>query len=405
MLRTVLRSRRSWILCGLMSIFLCRGQAHGDRQVIPLPEIIVDPNEGTTVGLLPVILFSNDDKSVRRIVAPDIRYNDITGVTPTLRLFEYPDPKQSYYLVGGKGTRRGEYFEANYFGEDLRDGWFDIRANGRHEQDPFERFFGFGNDTPKSNEANFTSTTNALSLMVGVNLPAALQIFFQSRLRHVRIGRGGVSDIPQVRQAASGFSKIKGADGGTIIGTRVGLAYDSRDRTAIPTEGLFGTGSVEVVDRSLGSSASFIKYGAELKSYTPLRADKRLILALHAVADYLQHGSNAPFFEHNAVGGIHSLRGFGSNRFTDNHRFFLQGELRSNVYDREIFGVAAHLEIAPFIDLGKVFHAAREFPLEDLHVVGGVGFRAVVVPQVVAYVDLGTAGGAPAAFTGIDYPF
>jgi hypothetical protein len=43
--------------------------------------------------------------------------------------------------------------------------------------------------------------------------------------------------------------------------------------------------------------------------------------------------------------------------------------------------------------------------LEDLHIVGGLGFRAVVVPQVVAYVDFGSSGGAPAAFTGIDYPF
>ena len=52
-----------------------------------------------------------------------------------------------------------------------------------------------------------------------------------------------------------------------------------------------------------------------------------------------------------------------------------------------------------------MFNSSREFPLEDLHVVGGLGFRAVVVPQVVAYVDFGSSGGAPAAFTGIDYPF
>lgn len=50
-------------------------------------------------------------------------------------------------------------------------------------------------------------------------------------------------------------------------------------------------------------------------------------------------------------------------------------------------------------------HSSHEVPVEDLHFVGGVGFRAVVVPQVVAYVDIGTNGGSPAAFTGIDYPF
>ena len=157
--------------------------------------------------------------------------------------------------------------------------------------------------------------------------------------------------------------------------------------------------------RALGSSSSFANYGIEAKAYVPLRSDKRIILALHSALDYMQDGDQAPFFELNSIGGIHSLRAFGSHRFTDNDRFVFQGELRNNVYDREIFGVQAHLEVAPFLDAGQVFHSSREFPLEDLHVAGGCGFRVVVVPQVVAYIDVGTAGGGPAAFTGIDYPF
>jgi len=75
------------------------------------------------------------------------------------------------------------------------------------------------------------------------------------------------------------------------------------------------------------------------------------------------------------------------------------------VYEREIFGVHAHLEVAPFIDAARVFDSSRDFPLQGLHTAGGVGLRAVVVPQVVAYVDLGTDGTGLAAFTGINYPF
>lgn len=149
----------------------------------------------------------------------------------------------------------------------------------------------------------------------------------------------------------------------------------------------------------------FTKYNLEAKGFVPLRPDNKYILALHSALDYLQDGDDAPFYERNSVGGIHSLRAFGSNRFTDNDCFVLQAELRDNVYEREIFGVRAHLEVAPFLDAAKVFHSSREFPLEDLHLVGGLGVRAVVVPQVVAYVDFGSSGGAPAAFTGIDYPF
>jgi len=52
-----------------------------------------------------------------------------------------------------------------------------------------------------------------------------------------------------------------------------------------------------------------------------------------------------------------------------------------------------------------VFSSAAEFPLEHLHVAGGVGFRVVIHPQVVGYVDLGYGSEGFAAFTGLDYPF
>jgi len=391
-----------WVAVWLV---LSAAPAAAERTLIPLPEIIVDPNEGTTVGFLPVVLISSTVKSVRSILAPDVRYNDITGLTPTIRFFDYPTPKQKYFVIAGKGTSRGEYAEANYSGQDLSDGRFDIRLSVRHEQDPFERFYGFGNRTPSSNEANFTSTTEGVSVFAGWNLPAALQVAVQERVRYLRVGRGGVRSLPQVRDLGSGFATTTGVEGATIIGTRFGLSYDTRDVVDIPTEGVFADTGIEIVDRSLGSSASFLRYGAEGKAFLPLRPDKKFILALHGVLEYLGNGQDAPFYERNSVGGIHSLRGYGSRRFTDNHRFVFQGEMRSNVYEREIFGVRAHLEVAPFVDLAKVFHVASEFPLEDLHPVGGVGFRAVVVPQVVAYVDFGTAGTGVAAFTGIDYPF
>jgi outer membrane protein assembly factor BamA len=393
------------VLYGFACLVFAGSVARADWSLIPLPEIIVDPNEGTTVGFLPVFLVATESKTIRSIIAPDVRYNDTFGVYPTFRFFDYPDPKQKYFIMGGKGTLRGEYAEADYTGQSLLSGWLDLGANGRHEQDPFERFFGFGNETPSSNESNYTSTTERASLFTGVNFYGSFQGFWATRIREVRVGSGGVTHLPQVRDASSGFSNVNGVAGATMLGQQFGLAFDNRDAHDIPTQGVFVNSAIEIVDKSLGSSQSFIKYGFEGKAFMPLRADKKFIVALHAALDYLQHGNNAPFYEKNAIGGIHSLRAFGSGRFTDNNRFVFQSELRSNVYEREVFGVRAHLEVAPFLDIGQVFASSREFPLEDLHIVGGLGFRAVVVPQVVAYIDFGSSGGGPAAFTGIDYPF
>jgi len=132
---------------------------------------------------------------------------------------------------------------------------------------------------------------------------------------------------------------------------------------------------------------------------------ERFGLAMHARADYIQGPDDVPFFEQNEVGGHDTLRGFGSGRFVDKNRLFASAELRTRVYQRQIFGVNAQLELAPFIDFGQVFHSSRDSPVNDLHPVGGLGFRGVVPPQVVGFVDIGMGEQGLTAFTGLDYPF
>ena len=55
--------------------------------LVPIPEIILDPNEGNTYGLMGVALFKNDQDEIQYLVAPDFRYNETKGAFPTFRLF------------------------------------------------------------------------------------------------------------------------------------------------------------------------------------------------------------------------------------------------------------------------------------------------------------------------------
>lgn len=380
----------------------------GKRTIIPLPEIIVSPNTGITGGVLGVMLFAREDKTLSHILAPDIRYNAITGVWPTMRWFGYPDPLQKYSLVAGKATRHGDFFDAEYIAEQRFGGLLDFRLNARRDEDPFERFFGFGNETRDRDETNYTGTVHRLIFYTGVNFLDWLRGSFQFRFNHVRIGSGEVDSVENLRDSA--LNDVEGIEGAAIVGARFALSYDTRDHPDIPSEGYFADFGIEVVDEKLGSTDSFVNYGLEVKGFLPLERylrvpRRRFILALHSNLDYMLNGSDAPFYERNSVGGTTSLRGYGRNRFTDKHRFVVQAELRSQVYRRELFGVQAHLELAPFLDFAKVFNDSDELPVSNLHPVGGLGVRAVVVPQVVAYVDVGTGGDAPAVFTGIDYPF
>ena len=135
----------------------------------------------------------------------------------------------------------------------------------------------------------------------------------------------------------------------------------------------------------------------------PLR--ERFVLAFHSVLDYLTNENQVPFYEQNSIGGVKSLRGFGDESFRRSNRFFSTVELRTMALRRQLFDVTTELEVAPFIDAGQVFNSKSTVPIDELHFVGGVGFRGLVRPQIVGFVDVGYGSDGPAVFTGLDYPF
>jgi outer membrane translocation and assembly module TamA len=174
----------------------------------------------------------------------------------------------------------------------------------------------------------------------------------------------------------------------------------------MPTQGAYGNAYVDGADRHVGSSTSFVAFGFEWRNFQPFRGERRNpILAVRALVDYLQGGTDTPFWLRNSLGGRRTLRGYGSDRFIDFNRALVSAELRTRVYEHRIFGVKGEVELAPFIETGQVFRHISDSPVDHLHVVGGMGFRAIVRPQIVAFVDVGYGSEGDAIFTGIDYPF
>jgi outer membrane protein assembly factor BamA len=373
-----------------------------DYTIIPIPEIIVDPNEGVTGGVLPVVLFTTEEKEIRSILAPDVRYNTIFGVYPTFRFFDYPSIDQKWHVSLGKATKIQERFEGEYQIRNLADGWLDLYGRLFRDKDPTERFFGIGNDTPEADETNYTIDEYRANLVLGVNLHDDLQVFGQARYRKVlKIRKGGVDDLPFTGTL---FPDAPGEDGDTMVGPTFGFFYDSRDEIDIPTEGSFFGANVEVIDRIFGSTVSFIRYSVEGRAFQPIRRQPYIGLALHAWLKYVEGPSDVPFYELTSAGGVSTLRGFGAGRSRDNTASGAPLEVRATVYEREVFGVNAALELAPFLDVAKVFTGGGPL-LNDMHLAAGLGLRAVVRPQVVAYVDFGYGQDGLATFTGVDYPY
>jgi hypothetical protein len=80
-------------------------------------------------------------------------------------------------------------------------------------------------------------------------------------------------------------------------------------------------------------------------------------------------------------------------------------ELRHRAFSFDAAASHVDIEVAPFVDLGRVFSHTSTDPFASLHKVVGVGIRGIARPSVVGYVDMGYGTEGLAIFTGINYPF
>jgi hypothetical protein len=122
--------------------------------------------------------------------------------------------------------------------------------------------------------------------------------------------------------------------------------------------------------------------------------------------------AEAPFWALSSLGGDRSisderepLRSAGADRYIDRDLFASGAELRKRVAGFAAFGTNVALEVAPFVDAGRVFANLGSNPLRRLHTAAGLGVRGVASPYVVGYVDVGAGDGRPVVFSGINYPF
>jgi len=370
---------------------------------IPIPEIIADPNEGNTFGFLGVFLFLDDKDDIKYMLAPDIQYNKTKGVFPNLRLSGYPSPTRRYSVIIGKSTTRDEDYELEFSGRGYWDGRAFLSGSFVRERDSTERFFGFGNESPESAESNYTESNTVAEVTPGVWILPRTNLTYRMLIRRTSLQNGQVTSVPSIF-ALHPAAVNRSPEPGLYWAHRAAITYDSRDDIDVPSRGALAVTYVEAADRHLGSSTSFVKFGSEWRDFIPLRQDNP-VLALRLLADYVSGESDTPFWEQSQLGGRRTLRGFGSQRFVDFNRSLGSAELRTRVWQHPLFGVKAELEVAPFTEAGQVFHHVLDSPVSDLHFVYGVGFRAVVRPQIVGFVDIGRSVEGTDVFTGINYPF
>jgi outer membrane protein assembly factor BamA len=171
----------------------------------------------------------------------------------------------------------------------------------------------------------------------------------------------------------------------------------------MPTAGVYGRAVFEISTTALGSTASYRHYGVELKAFVAAD-DARYVTAIRTAYNQTL-GDDVPFLERSILGGKNTLRGHGDNRFIDSSYVLINVEERIRLFRYRVFNVNTDWELAPFIDLGVVAQDLLDVDVRNFVVNPGIGFRAVVRPNVVGRVDIGFGKEGPAVFATLGYPF
>jgi len=382
------------------ALLLLPGLVWAEAKYFPIPAVGTTKNDGSDVGLIVPTLVTKPDGDLNYIVAPMLIYNTIVGARGTLNLFRYEPGGRELRFIASVSEKIERKLLLSYIDPAFGNGKYSLSVGGTFFKNATARFFGIGEDTALGDETNYTAREFRAYWKFGVHMNEVTQIAVGQRFREVRL-QGGATDLPFT---LARFPTAEGAQGASILGHRVTFHYDTRDNLVSPTDGAQVTAYAEL-NQNLrsGNHPVFYRYEMEAKKLFPSDS-KRMILVVRGDIQ-LTFGDQVPFYEQSSLGGQNNLRGYGVDRFIDKHLVAVNIEERLHVLRAKFLNVAAELEVAPFVDIGRVFGSFNTNVLKDFQVTPGVGFRAMVRPNVVGRVDYGYSREGGAVFAGLDYPF
>ncbi len=375
---------------------------------IPVPYIGTDPNSGTTVGVIPTILVTDENDEIRKIIAPDIVHNPYFGWGVHGRIYNYTSPDEQWSAIGSFYERVQRAFDGEYqLGRQRNTNW-SFNGSAIYDVDGTPRFYGIGNESPEINETDYTAQQYLVQGQLGYNFNHAWQLQYTARFEDVDVLPGTLSKIASIETR---FARLLGEGTNKQVLNRLSVVYDTRDDIIIPSKGAEVIAYAGVASRDgILNDSLYTESGFDGRAFFPV-LDKTVIAA-HMALRYLLSAHDVPFWALSSLGGADTviggnqpLRGFGEGRFYDRDSFSSTVEFRRSVATFHAVATQVEIELAPFVDVGRVFDRTSTLPFEQLHKVYGVGFRGLARPYVVGFVDIGYGSEGAAVFTGINYPF
>ncbi len=267
-------------------------------------------------------------------------------------------PRTSADAALALSLRGYRQFETGVSLHRVGDSAIDLRAGARWRDYPRERFFGLGSDAPDRDPVSYRLRDAEYSVAVTGHPRPWLTTGFDGGYLNVRMPQQ--PDFIHSR----GFVEADNLDipGNPRSGGRYTVAFSRHG--------------------ALGDiPGSFNQLDVEAMHLFPF-VDKRRVIALRGIVSIARpdDGGEVPFYLMPSLGGTRSLRGFEELRFRDRNLLLLGAEYRWEAF--------AGLDLALFVDAGKVTHALADLNLSRLQVTPGIGFRFNALRGVVVTFDI-----------------
>ena len=396
---------RCLIVCAVAAVALLLSWAPAraeEKTYFVIPAVATAKNDGTDVGVIVPYIFADDEGRVTKIIAPMYIHNEFMGSRATLNLFRYPARGEQIKLIASISEKTERKFILDVQKLFLNGGQYSLEGNAGFFKNGTARFYGIGNQTREDQQTNYTDREILGFITGGIYVGPGRRVTWTERLRNVEVQVGAVPNIPYTQSV---FPATKGTGGATVLGHKLAFLDDTRDDTLTPTIGSYFTMFAELAQSLTADTHTvFSRYGFDYRVLLPNQT-KQYTFVFRARLNATVGGAEIPFFERSSLGGQNTLRAFGVGRFVDNHALVFSAEERVQLFHLKVFGTVAEVEIAPFLDVGKVTDTFRYRAFSQYEANPGIGFRAIARPNVVARVDVATGNEGSAVFAGLDFPF
>jgi outer membrane protein assembly factor BamA len=247
----------------------------------------------------------------------------------------------------------------------------------KYENSPQMDYYGEGPFSSQDDRTSYRLEDVGVDLAAGVVLSRGFDVGGTVGWYGAHTRPGTRSGFPSTGEV---FDPSGLEDDTSFLRWRVFAQYDTRDvRSGARSGGLYRASFRRYYDRELEKySFSQLEFGAQ-HSFPYFNKSRVVAVRVYSLLSFEDDGQQVPFYLQPKLGGNDDLRGFARYRFYDDHMIFANLEHRWHAF--------SGLDMALFVDAGKVIPKKEDITFGDLRWSGGIGFRYKIEGNVFLRTD------------------